>query len=950
MCNHGYLGILTIWTSIMEDNLNAKRHSVTPWKPGVTDHDAHRRASDARFSCWTPLNNQTSNMQLFEERINLILHWFDLWTDRQRKHMLHSVLARCTKPQLRSCRDLLVKTLPVTRVDMAAVLPRFLSLYIMSFLSPLDLCYAAQVSWHWRLLSEQDCLWAGRCIRQGWFLPYTPGEKEFGVWKNHYIYCVNTLDRLTPREAARQYGTLNQPSDEPAEEVEERLQKRMVRQSIRAKIEEEKRMSLTSRRAWSSSTKLGESGGGSIQTRISWSPRTFEPPGVSLSTSRGLSLERAMSFSRASGPHSTFTSRPASLQAHQPHSAIRMLLVSNRIPAYELVLSGAKAEVDVVLYDHMGTFSALLSQVERAVSGRTVQRIGLLAPGGTEEIHLFNHNCLSDRTLLTPAHQEFWQKLCVLVAPSDQGGGIDIFSPLAASISGVALMQTLSTLTGLKVWAPMGLATGSFQNILSEWSDGSVGAGGISSQQLGGPALQYVSAQVLQSWCRQTQWMEEALGEMRKSLEPCLQQASLQARGRALGHSLWERVSLEDMCLSEDLSQALTEGLTALSKQKDTKPLEFLATFLTRWKGAKGAAEANRTDDVSQNLGHAKVQMDWRGVVARELHHSELLYISRLEALVKAYQEPLTAALNSNRAILSSADVHVVLSPVAHILNVNRGFQVALENRLQKWGAEQCVGDVCLELCTQLRVYTNYFNNYTTALSTIDKRRETKPAFRAFLKRTDRTLTTHMLSLQELLLCPMWRIQEYTTLLQALTVHTHSGHPDHTHLSSALNTLQRCTQFIQELKRNCEKDWLLEETQKMIQGCPSLREGNRQLITSQDAAMVQSPSEDIPESLRIFEHVADVGLFLFTDALVLTRRKKQHTPFTVVHRSTHTFLASVELASLAVRNILNSRYVSHAFVLEGPCRSWVCTTEHGEEMEHFLCVLRSTMQTALTMS
>lgn len=50
-----------------------------------------------------------------------------------------------------------------------------------------------------------------------------------------------------------------------------------------------------------------------------------------------------------------------------------------------------------------------------------------------------------------------------------------------------------------------------------------------------------------------------------------------------------------------------------------------------------------------------------------------------------------------------------------------RVFQADLQARLQQWGAEQCIGDVCVKLCSNLRVYTNYFNNYTTALSTIDK-------------------------------------------------------------------------------------------------------------------------------------------------------------------------------------------------------------------------------------
>lgn len=40
--------------------------------------------------------------------------------------------------------------------------------------------------------------------------------------------------------------------------------------------------------------------------------------------------------------------------------------------------------------------------------------------------------------------------------------------------------------------------------------------------------------------------------------------------------------------------------------------------------------------------------------------------------------------------------------------------------------------------------------------------------------------------------------------------------------------------------------------------------------------------------------------------------------------------------------------VSHAFVLEGPRRSWVCATERGEERDHFLSVLRSAITSALT--
>lgn len=48
-----------------------------------------------------------------------------------------------------------METVPVARLDFTAVLPRVLSLNIMSFLNPRDLCAAARVSWHWRFLAEQ---------------------------------------------------------------------------------------------------------------------------------------------------------------------------------------------------------------------------------------------------------------------------------------------------------------------------------------------------------------------------------------------------------------------------------------------------------------------------------------------------------------------------------------------------------------------------------------------------------------------------------------------------------------------------------------------------------------------------------------------------------------------------------------------------------------------------
>lgn len=72
-----------------------------------------------------------------------------------------------------------------------------------------------------------------------------------------------------------------------------------------------------------------------------------------------------------------------------------------------------------------------------------------------------------------------------------------------------------------------------FPEVLSDWSDGSLSTGLL--KQRPAAALQYVCETVLQSWCRQAQWMEEVLRDLRGHLGPRLHRVSLQARGRALG-------------------------------------------------------------------------------------------------------------------------------------------------------------------------------------------------------------------------------------------------------------------------------------------------------------------------------------------------------------------------------------------------------------------------------
>ncbi|NXY36234.1 FBX16 protein, partial [Pomatorhinus ruficollis] len=155
-----------------------------------------------KLSTWTPLNHQLMNSKA--KRRALLGKWFDKWTDGQRRRILVDLLERCSLSQQKFCAKQLQARVPTEAVDFTTRLPRVLSLYIFSFLDPRSLSRCAQVSWHWKYLSELDQLWMLKCLRFGWFINFCPTPFEQGVWKKHYIEMVRELRITRPKTPAKE--------------------------------------------------------------------------------------------------------------------------------------------------------------------------------------------------------------------------------------------------------------------------------------------------------------------------------------------------------------------------------------------------------------------------------------------------------------------------------------------------------------------------------------------------------------------------------------------------------------------------------------------------------------------------------------------------------------------------------------------------------------------------
>ncbi|XP_014389358.1 PREDICTED: epithelial cell-transforming sequence 2 oncogene-like [Myotis brandtii] len=939
-----------------------------------------------RFSAWTPCSNKALNSQLFQERVALISHWFDLWTTKQRQEFLFTILLRCTKSQLRFVHDQFSERMKVSKVDFSTVLPRFISLYIFSFLSPKDLCAAAQVSWSWKFLTEQDCIWMPKCIKLGWFLPYTPTDHEYGAWKHHYIACVCNLDWLTPREAAAVYGTLNEPKTDD-EELQERHREKCLRKIIWGEIALRKKELFRARPPWVSGTRCSRLFKSRCQPRLPQTAR--DRVGLHEALEKQLvlaSLEDLPKRSNVFGRHSypslskknwrgVLKNDDSPSHAFQTH----FILISSRIPAHEMVVDSVKAGVISVVYEHSGmTLESLLYLTDKALGGQKAQSMGIFSDGDSREINLLQGYKIGIKNLLRPDVRDFWEKLGSFVAPKEEGGHVDLFVPLGASEAGIEVLSQLSQLTGTLFTAPAGIATGSYQHILSDW---------LGQQQERAPPSIYFSESKLQTWSSLMDFLEDTLISVRKQFRPLFKELQKNASGRIIGQFMSDTMSVTNILNNQEIAQALADGLAALSKENPDKPLEFLSYFLLKKCSEKSKdleenviltksdpkatfnlymKERNVLEDNPQdtkpNLGkndpnvevlvqlERKLQMDWaakRTRVAGELLQSERKYVQMLEIVRDVYVAPLRAALSSNRAILSAANLQIIFSDILQVLSLNRQFLDNLRDRLQEWGPAHCVGEIFLKFGSQLNTYTNFFNNYPVVLKTIEKCREMVPAFRAFLKRHDKTIVTKMLSLPELLLYPSRRFDEYVHLLYALRLHTPAEHADRGDLTTAIDQMKTYKGYIDQMKQNINMKDQLSDIQRIIWGCPILSEVNRYLIRVQDVAQLHCCDEEISFYLRLYEHTRDLSLFLFNDALLVAIRSTSHTPFERTSKSTYQFIASVALHRLLVEDIPDSKYLKNAFILQGPKHEWICATEAEDDKFLWLSVLLNTIKSTM---
>ncbi|KAK2709309.1 rho guanine nucleotide exchange factor 10-like isoform X3 [Artemia franciscana] len=233
-------------------------------------------------------------------------------------------------------------------------------------------------------------------------------------------------------------------------------------------------------------------------------------------------------------------------------------------------------------------------------------------------------------------------------------------------------------------------------------------------------------------------------------------------------------------------------------------------------------------------------QFKRRQIVAT-IVHSENSYVSTLQRIVNDYKKRLE---ESCPPIMSPNKIATIFHRLPQILHCHNLFRVSLADSIRNWDKEEKLGEVFVASFSKalvLDIYSDFINNFSTAMELAKSEAKRKAAFADFLK--VKQISSHdRLSFFGLMVKPVQRFPQFILLLQDLIKHTPPGHHDRMSLQMALTQLESLAELLNERKREAEQIQAFRESLKRLSGKFSIRplsDGNRYLLRQDDVTLVE---------------------------------------------------------------------------------------------------------------
>ncbi|XP_055017158.1 rho guanine nucleotide exchange factor 10, partial [Boleophthalmus pectinirostris] len=253
-----------------------------------------------------------------------------------------------------------------------------------------------------------------------------------------------------------------------------------------------------------------------------------------------------------------------------------------------------------------------------------------------------------------------------------------------------------------------------------------------------------------------------------------------------------------------------------------------------------------------------------RRCILGSILESEKNYLEALKRILEQYEKPLTQI---EPRLLSDRKLKIIFYRVREILQCHFLFHIALASRVAEWDSLEMIGDVFVASFSKsmvLDAYSEYVNNFSTAMAVVRKTCTAKPGFLEFLKHRQETSMDRM-TLYGLMMKPIQRFPQFILLLQDMLKNTPVGHADRLPLQMALTELETLADKLNEKKREADQRCEIRHIAKAMNERylnKLLSNGSRYLIRSDD--MVETVYSDRGEIIKTKER----RLFLLNDVLM----------------------------------------------------------------------------------
>ena len=723
------------------------------------------------------------------------------------------------------------------------------------------------------------------------------------------------------------------------------------------------------------------------------SPLFYSPPSLYHNTGTLPSATRDLHYYVY--PHTDYCSLARGLPTlYHP----RLLLLPGTLLSWQLLAAATQPDTLCLVFDPSSiTLSSLSRKMDSLLAGRIARSIALFSPLASNCMTIHSILAFGPKANLVDPNSfvPSWEgdtsvaessvflsflKRCIL--PPALGARIDIFSPSPPADKSQTRLHSLLSLSKLlqvPVSCPSSVtALYSLRNEEWTWITPTQSSDDVtisSAPSNTPPSLYFVVADFL-SWCHLAESAAESLHKVENHLTRFLKEAKRDIIGTLAGRIVHHALALgpcSDMVMMSDTLRpillkytddvinervevdAFSDDVIGLLRHgqeleesnptlgPEVWPAHLLGPNTGTWRWFEGSGLSQRLCYPmlwGHNLtewGSYTPPKDRRGRVLWEWFHTELTYNHMMNLAIHEYQKPLKEAIEttpSQSVGLTLLELDIIFSDIQLLSNASTQQLTHLDSLLSSWetSSPPVTAPLLLSLLSSLNTYKNYIFNYPALTHTLNQAVSISGRLRVFLRKIGRQPYTNHCTLPTLLLAPLQRIRSLYQLLSSFLSITPDTHPDMKEGGVTLAGISSLLTEANSLEQRASNEKELESLSNSIRGCPVLVEIGRRLEGIWTADLMVSTQR----SERKLERIDSLKLYLFSDALLLSRIKLSHPGFSTEVREEEEFLDSIGMSRVSVCEINPGNGSDLGCEIKGVKKVWKVSFLCKEDRTSFL--------------